>query len=161
MGWISKNRCALCIDGQFQGTAETQHIEPSYRGLGATTPGMKTSKINSALLLTVSFADCFCFISLLHRFPVLPKSSPSWQSECRTDFQTLSFSQMGAEGCNYDCSGKKSFDQKWAWGGVCWGINVELTSSAAGSSVEEEFRCSLQPQQCKAAIINKVFPRGC
>lgn len=71
----------LCIDGQFQGSAETQHIKPSYQGLGATTPSVKTPKIDSALLLIVSSADWFCFISWLHRFLVLPNSGPSRQSQ--------------------------------------------------------------------------------
>lgn len=138
--------------------------DPAYQtqlpGTWSHNPSTKTPKIDSALLLIVPlhvvfvlfpyFIDSRYFLS-----PVLPES--------QNILLTLrpSLSQMGAKGCNYDCNGKKSFDQKWAWQGVCWGINVELTSSAAESSVEEEFRCFLQPQQCKAAIINKVFPRGC
>ena len=40
---------------------------PATRGLRATTPIIKTQKIDSALLLIGPFAGCFCFIFLLQK----------------------------------------------------------------------------------------------
>lgn len=55
----------------------------------------------------------------------------------------------------------KALIRNWPDKQCAEGLNAVLTSSAVESSVEEEFRCFLHPQQCKAAVINKVFPRGC